>query len=197
LDERLRRQLAFITEIDKMKSIYRQTLVIDRSRHENDAEHSWHLAMAVILLQEYSEKSVDLLRVLKMTLVHDLVEIYAGDTFAYDAAGYSDKTEREKKAADSLFAMLPAQQGTELRTLWEEFEKMDTSDALYAAALDRLLPFISNAMTDGYTWVKHKITAAQIYKRMEPIKLALPRLWPYITETVQHAVSMGYVTDDA
>lgn len=184
--ERLQKQMEFLIEIDKMKTIYRQTLVIDRSREETDAEHSWHFAMAAMVLYEYAaEADIDLTRVLKMALVHDLVEIYAGDTFAYDVKGYEDKDQREKEAADKLFALLPAEQAQDFRLLWEEFDRMDTPDARYAAAIDRLQPFVNNAMTEGHTWVKHGIAPEQIYRRMEPIKAILPDLWEYVEQVVQ------------
>ncbi|MEG1651186.1 MAG: HD domain-containing protein, partial [Oscillospiraceae bacterium] len=122
-DDRFEKQLRFIVEIDKMKNIFRKTLIIDGTRRENDAEHSWHIAVMAILLSEYcKDKSVDIMRAVKMALVHDLIEIYAGDTFAYDEAGNSTKEERERDAADRLYALLPQEQGAELRALWEEFD---------------------------------------------------------------------------
>ena len=193
MNERFMRQLAFIVEIDKMKSVYRQTLLTDRARAETDAEHSWHFALAAMVLLEYAETPVDINRVIKMALVHDLVEIYAGDTFAYDEKGYSDKPERERNAADKIFGMPPDEQGAELRGFWEEFERMETPDALYANALDRLMPFIINHATDGYTWVKHGVSAARIYKRMRPVEKALPALWAYIERVVREALDKGYI----
>ncbi|MEG2234338.1 MAG: HD domain-containing protein, partial [Oscillospiraceae bacterium] len=149
-DDRFEKQLRFIVEIDKMKNIFRKTLIIDGTRRENDAEHSWHIAVMAILLSEYcKDKSVDIMRAVKMALVHDLIEIYAGDTFAYDEAGNSTKEERERDAADRLYALLPQEQGAELRALWEEFDAEITPDARYAAAMDHLQPFIHNYMTDG------------------------------------------------
>jgi putative hydrolase of HD superfamily len=197
MKDRLRKQLAFIVEIDKMKTVYRQTLVLDGSRTETDAEHSWHIALAAVLLYEYAvEDGVDLHRVLQMALVHDLVEIYAGDTFAYDITGYQSKAEREKQSADKLFALLPEDQAALFRKLWEEFDAMETPDARYAAAIDRLQPFISNANTKGYTWVNHNVNAEQIYTRMRPVETALPDVWEYVEEVIKEAREKGYVKCD-
>lgn len=146
---RLERQLRFLTEIDKAKLILRRTLLTDGSRRENDAEHSWHLAVMAAVLQEHAREPFSMERVLKMTLIHDLVEIYAGDTFAFDTAANAGKEDRETAAADRLFALLPPDQGQELRALWEEFDAMETADARYAAALDRLQPFLHNLCTQG------------------------------------------------
>ncbi|MDR1664650.1 MAG: HD domain-containing protein [Clostridiales bacterium] len=195
--ERLRRQLEFIVEIDKMKSVYRQTLVMDKSRAETDAEHSWHFAMAAMVLREYAaEDGVDLFRVLKMALVHDLVEIYAGDTFAYDTKGYTDKPQRERAAADRLFAVLPRDQAKEYRSLWEEFDAMETPDARYATAIDRLIPLISNANTDGHTWVMHDIALPQVYERMRPVEKALPELWDYVEDVMREARSKNFIKEN-
>ena len=181
MTDKLRSQINFLSEADKMKSVYRQTILTDRSREETDAEHSWHFALMAMTLFEYrGEKSVDLDRVIKMALVHDLVEIYAGDTFAYDTAGYADKDKRERAAADKLFALLPGEQARSYRALWDEFEQMKTPDAKYAGAIDRLQPFLNNHLTDGHTWVKHSVTEEQIYERMAPVREALPELWEFV-----------------
>ncbi len=148
MTEKLSKQLEFLIEADKMKTVFRQTLVMDKSRQENDAEHSWHFALMALTLYEYAGfDGVDINRVLKMALLHDLVEIYAGDTFAYDNVGSIDKQIREQKAADRLFSLLPSELATEYRQLWEEFDAMETPDSKYAAAIDRLQPFISNYKT--------------------------------------------------
>ena len=150
MNTKLEKQLQFLIEVDKMKTILRQTLLVDKTRRENDAEHSWHFALMAIILYEYADQGkVSLYRVLKMALVHDLIEIYAGDTFAYDDAGNATKEQRETEAADKLFGILPSGQGEELRALWEEFDRMETPDAMYAAALDLLQPFINNYLTEG------------------------------------------------
>ena len=151
---RLDQQLRFTAEIDKMTSILRRTMLVDGSRRENDAEHSWHIAVMALIFEEYAAEPVDISRAVKMCVVHDLIEIYAGDTFAYDATGNADKAEREAASADKLFAQLPAEQGAEIRSLWEEFDAIQTPDAKYAACMDRLQPFLHNTLTDGHTWVE-------------------------------------------
>lgn len=142
--ERLQQQIAFLMEIDKVKNIFRQTYLADGERKENDAEHSWHIALMAVLLQEHAEEEVDLLKVMTMVLIHDLVEIDAGDTYAYDSAGAATKRAREEKAADRIFGILPADQGAYFRELWEEFEAYETSDAKYAHLLDNFQPLLLN-----------------------------------------------------
>ncbi len=193
MDTRLKSQLDFIIEIDKMKNIFRQTLIMDGSRHENDAEHSWHLAMMAMTLAEYSAQKIDIDRVVKMALVHDLVEVYAGDTFAYDTESNKTKEKREKEAADRLFALLPAEQGKKFRSLWEEFDAMDTPDSRYAASIDRLQPLMCNHLTEGHTWVEHDVSVEDIYKRMAPIKTAIPELWDYVESVVAQGIERGYI----
>ena len=194
MEERFKKQLRFLIEIDKMKSVFRQTILIDRSRREDDASHSWHFAvMAMLLFEHCKDKTVDISRVIKMALVHDLIEIYAGDTFAYDAAGNADKLQREQKSADKLFALLPKDQGKEIRALWEEFDAEQTPDAKYACAIDRLQPFINNIMTEGHTWKRHGVTAAQVYQRMEPIRATMPDIWAFVTGSVEDFVKKGYL----
>ncbi|MEG1983915.1 MAG: HD domain-containing protein [Oscillospiraceae bacterium] len=193
-DDRFEKQLRFIVEIDKMKNIFRKTLIIDGTRRENDAEHSWHIAVMAILLSEYcKDKSVDVMRAVKMALVHDLIEIYAGDTFAYDEAGNSTKEERERDAADRLYALLPQEQGAELRALWEEFDAEITPDARYAAAMDHLQPFIHNYMTDGHTWREGKVTAAQVCKRMEIVRTETPELWGFVERVIEEYTKNGCI----
>ncbi|MEG2938845.1 MAG: HD domain-containing protein [Oscillospiraceae bacterium] len=193
-DDRFEKQLRFIVEIDKMKNIFRKTLIIDGTRRENDAEHSWHIAVMAILLSEYcKDKSVDVMRAVKMALVHDLIEIYAGDTFAYDEAGNSTKEDRERDAADRLYALLPQEQGAELRALWEEFDAEITPDARYAAAMDHLQPFIHNYMTDGHTWREGKVTAAQVCKRMEIVRTETPELWGFVERVIEEYTKNGCI----
>jgi putative hydrolase of HD superfamily len=157
-DDRLKKQIAFIEEIDGLKKICRKTLLMDGTRCENDAEHSWHLAVMAMLLCEYSAQHIDLLRVMKMVLIHDIVEIDAGDTYCYDCEGNVDKREREEKAAERLFSILPADQAAELRALWEEFEECKTPEARFAASLDRFQPLLHNYRTQGRSWKEHRIT---------------------------------------
>lgn len=184
--------LAFSAEIDKMKSVYRRTLVIDKSRTETDAEHSWHLAMMVLLFKDYANEDVNIDRCVTMALVHDLVEIYAGDTFAYDAEGYNDKYEREMAAAEKLFSLLPDNQGDEYRALWEEFDEEKTPDAMYTCALDRLQPLINNYKTQGHTW-KEGVTFDKVEKRMLKIKQAIPQLWPKVSAMLDDSVEKGWL----
>ena len=197
MTDKLKQQLEFLSEVDKMKSVTRQTLLSDKSREETDAEHSWHFALMAITLFEYAGfETVDINRVVRMALVHDLVEIYAGDTFAYDIQGLADKEAREKAAADKLFALLPREQAGEFRSLWEEFDRMETPDAIYASAIDRLQPFLNNYLTDGHTWVKHGVTIEQVYNRMAPVKTALPQLWEYIEYVIRDSCEKGYIHEE-
>ncbi len=192
-NNRFEQQLAFIVEIDKMKSILRRTLIIDGSRRENDAEHSWHIGVMAMLLREYAEPGVNVERVVQMCLVHDLIEIYAGDTFAYDTAANGDKAQRERASADRLYALLPPEQGAMLRDLWEEFDAEQTVDARYAAAMDHLQPFIHNALTDGHTWKEGAVTKAMVYARMNIVKEATPALWPYVEARIAEGIANGYI----
>lgn len=187
------KQLNFLVEIDKMKSVFRRTSLIDLTRRENDAEHSWHFAMCALVLSQYAAHDIDINRVIKIALVHDLVEVYAGDTFAYDETGYLDKQERELKAADKIFGMLPHEQACEFRALWDEFEEFKTKEACYANAIDRLQPFINNYKTDGLTWREGHVNKAQVYKRMDPIRLYAPELWPFIVYVVDESIEKGYI----
>ncbi|MDR0273115.1 MAG: HD domain-containing protein [Clostridiales bacterium] len=194
MTDKLTGQLNFLAEADKMKSILRQTRIADCSRQENDAEHSWHFALTALTLFEYCGiEGVDIDRVINMALVHDLVEIYAGDTFAYDEKGNENKEERENESADKLFSLLPKKQAAEFRSLWEEFDRMETPDAIYASAVDRFQSFHNIYLSGGYTWKKHKVTADKIYKRMEPAKIALPALWDFIERTVNDEIKNGTV----
>jgi len=191
--DRLASQLGFILEIDKVKQVVRRTLLADGSRRENDAEHSWHLAMMAVLLSEYACEGVDVGRVVKMVLIHDLVEIDAGDTFCYDEAGNATKAEREAEAADRIFGLLPRDQGEPLRRLWEEFEARRTADARFAAALDRLQPILHNYHTRGATWREHGITADQVLARNVVIDDGAPALWAYARRLIRSAVVKGYL----
>lgn len=175
ISEDLERRLRFLVEADKMKNVLRQTLIADGSRQETDAEHSWHFALMAMTLFDHAKNrdKIDLDRVIRMALVHDLVEVYAGDTFCYDEAANLDKAEREKAAADRLFGLLPEEQGREYRALWEEFDARATPDAAYAAAIDRLQPLINNHLTNGHTWRKGGVRAEQVRKRMEPVAEAM------------------------
>jgi putative hydrolase of HD superfamily len=189
--ERLAAQLRFVLEIDKLKTVLRRTWILDRSRRENSAEHSWHLAIMAILLAEYGPPDADLMRVVKMVLVHDLVEIDAGDTFCYDEIAALDKEERERRAADRIFSLLPPDLGAELRTLWEEFETRASPEARFAAALDRLQPVLHNITTEGGTWREHQVTRDQVVGRNSLIADGAPALWEHARALIEDAVERG------
>ncbi|WLD93925.1 HD domain-containing protein [Alkalihalobacillus sp. AL-G] len=191
---RLQQQMSFLLEIDQLKNVLRQTYVSDRSRRENDAEHSWHLAMMALTLEEYAnEKNINLLHVIKMLLIHDLVEIDAGDTFAYDNKGYEDKDEREREAADRIFNLLPENQAAHIFDLWEEFEARETPEARFAAALDRLQPMLLNSITKGASWQKHDIRKEQVLKRNAQIAEGSKDLWEYAQAVIEDSVEKGYL----
>ncbi|MBR4541965.1 MAG: HD domain-containing protein [Lachnospiraceae bacterium] len=192
--DRLDMQLKFTAEIDKMTSVLRRTVLLDKSRRENDAEHSWHIAVMALLFEEYASEPVDIGHAIKMCVVHDLIEIYAGDTFAYDVEGNKSKAEREEKAADRLFALLPEEQGTYIRALWEEFDGMETADSKYAACLDRIQPFFQNTLTEGHTWVESGTTdRAAVEKRMSIVKAFMPDVWPWVEKNIDNAIAKGWL----
>jgi len=194
--ERLQKQIEFIKEIDKLKHILRQTVLMDGSRQENDAEHTWHLAMmAMVLLEHTPEPRPNLSKVLKMLLVHDIVEIDAGDTFAYDTAGYEDKQEREMKAAERVFGLLPEDQKQELISLWLEFEERQSLEAKYAAAIDRIQPLLHNYYTGGLSWKKHGVRSSQVLDRISGVADIAPSLYELVTGLIQDAVQKGYLQE--
>lgn len=190
-DEKLQKQIKFAIVIDEMKNIFRRNLIIDGSRRENDAEHSWNLAMLAMLFEEYSTEKVDLEKVLKIALVHDLIEVYAGDTFAYDVKGNEDKLQREIESANKLFGILDPEQGAEIRALWDEFEAKETPESKYANAIDRIQPLINNYMTNGHTWKEGDVHAPQIYKRMDIIRTTTPALWPIVEGIINTSIEIG------
>lgn len=189
--EKLKKQIEFIIVIDEMKNVLRRNLLVDGSRRENDAEHSWHLAVMAMILEEYSADKVDISKVLKIALVHDLVEVYAGDTFAYDVKGNEDKLDREIIAAEKLFGMLKDGQGDEIRALWDEFEAKETPESKYANAIDRLQPLILNYLTNGHTWKLGDVHSTQIYKRMDIIRTATPELWHIVEGIISTSIESG------
>lgn len=192
-NERLLKDIEFIVELDKMKSILRQTSLIDQSKRENDAEHSWHISIMAMVFSEYANEEVDICKVIKMLLVHDLVEIYAGDTFCYDVEGNKSKKDRELKAADKIFGMLDEDKGEELRSLWEEFEEMKTKEALFAASMDRLQPFLNNYFSGGGTWKKFDVSKKEIYKRIAPLEESSDELWKFTKNMIEDAFDRGYI----
>lgn len=193
---RLEQQIAFIVEIDKVKNIFRQTYLADKNRKENDAEHSWHIALMAILLQEYAEKPVDVLRVMTMVLIHDLVEIDAGDTYAYDVEGAATKRERELRAADRIFGILPEDQGKYFRELWDEFEEYETADAKYAHLLDNFQPLLLNHASGGLSWVEHEVRKAQIYKRNDRVEETSKAIWEYMQSVVDENILKGNIREE-
>lgn len=192
---RLEEQIAFIIEIDKVKNIFRQTLLTDRNRKENDAEHSWHIALMAILLKEYVEE-VDVLKVMTMVLIHDLVEIDAGDTYAYDAVGAETKREREVKAAERIFGILPDDQGAYFRKLWDEFEEYQTAEAKYAHLLDNFQPLLLNDAAGGISWEEHGVKKTQIYKRNEKIEETSENIWNKMEEIIAKNIADGKIKDE-
>ena len=193
---KLQKDMDFIIELDKMKSIYRMTSLIGKDIREDDAQHSWHITIMAVILQEYANEEINILKVMKMLLIHDLVEIYAGDTFCYDEVGYLDKFERESKAAEKIFGILDEEKGNEFKALWLEFEEMETKDALFAASMDRIQPMLNNYYNDGGTWKKHKISKDKIYKRAEPIKESSDKIWAYTEGLIKSAIDKGYVVEE-
>jgi putative hydrolase of HD superfamily len=192
--ERLERQIRFILEVDKLKEVFRQTVCTQSRRAENDAEHSWHLCLAVIVLAEHAnEPGLDVLRVLKMLIIHDLVEIDAGDTFAYDTARRAGQHEREAVAADRIFGMLPDDQRGEFRSLWDEFEEVRTPEAKFAAAIDRFQPCLLNCSTEAAAWKRHGVTQDQVVARNSPIGDGSAALWGAMSRLISRAVEAGHL----
>lgn len=180
--ERLKKQFDFIREVDKEKFIGRQTYLSDGVRKENDAEHAWHMALMTILLSEYANEEIDVLKTVTMLLIHDLVEIDAGDTYAYDTEGNKTKEQREKKAADRIYGLLPADQKEKLRALWDEFEEWESPEARFAHAMDSIQPLMLNAATEGKSWEEHGIHLHQVLKRNGRTAEGSETLWEYARE---------------
>jgi putative hydrolases of HD superfamily len=189
IPERLRRQLEFILEIDCLKSVLRQSYLIDNDRHENSAEHSWHLAVAAMVLAEHAKERIDVSKVIRLVLVHDLVEIDAGDTFIYDDAGNVGKAGREQKAANRLFGVLPEEQGQTFMALWREFEDRQTPDAKFAFALDRLMPILHNVFTQGRSWKEHGIRQEQALAKNRPLEDGSPVLWQAVESLITQTLA--------
>ena len=191
MDERLEKQLAFSLEIDKEKNIFRQTHLSGHCRRENDAEHAWHMAIMAYLLREYANDRVDILRVMLMCLIHDIVEIDAGDTYAYDAEGLKTQKEREDKAKERIFSLLPDDQRAELTALFDEFEAYETPEARYAHALDNLQPLILNNSNDGGDWKEHGVTAETVYGRQRKTRLGSEKLFEVTDRILQSNIKKG------
>lgn len=194
--ERLEKQICFIVEVDKVKNIFRQTYLADGERKENDAEHSWHLALMAVLLQEHMEEKADLTKVMIMVLIHDLVEIDAGDTYAYDEKGAQTKREREVKAADRIFGLLPEDQEQYFRELWEEFEAYETPEAKFAHLLDNFQPLLLNDASGGRSWKEHGVHRSQPMKRNERIPDTSETVWEKMQEIFDKHVKCGNLLED-
>ena len=195
-ENRLEKQLRFILEADKSKQVFRQTYLSDGTRKENDAEHSWHLALMCALLSEYANEPIDVAKTMIMVLIHDLIEIDAGDTYAYDEAGNATKRERELKAADRIFKLLPDDQAAWLRGLWEEFEEAETPEARFALALDKVQPVLLNDATDGRAWKEHEVRVSQILNRNERTPAGSRVLWNHVEGLIEKNTVLGRIRDD-
>lgn len=188
---RLQQQMDFILEIDQSKNVFRQTYLADGRRKENDAEHSWHLAMMAFLLAEHANEKVDVLKLMKMVLIHDLVEIDAGDTYAYDSSGNESKRSRELAAADRIFNLLPKDQAVELRALWDEFETQESSEAKFANTLDKCQPLLLNDASDGRSWKEHDVHHSQVLKRNQRTPEGSEALWAYARKLIEKNMKNG------
>jgi putative hydrolase of HD superfamily len=193
--DRFKQQIEFILEVDKLKHVLRQTILMDKSRRENSAEHSWHIALTVMLLSEYArDGEIDFFRVMRILLVHDLIEIDAGDTYCYDDQGRKDQAAKERLAADRIFNILPPDQAQTFRNLWDEFEERKTPESRFANALDRVQPFLHNYFTRGQTWQENDIKSAQVKARMQPVDDGAPVLWRYVSSLIDDAVKNGFLS---
>ena len=190
---RLPQQITFILEIDKLKSVLRQSYITVDERLENSAEHSWHLATMALILNEYAEEKVDLCHVLKLLLVHDIIEIDAGDTYCYDELGIKDQSIREHQAAERIFSLLPEDQAKTMGDLWREFEARKTPEAKFAVALDCLMPLLHNLHTEGKSWQEHNITMDQVIARNRAMNDGSAQLWQFALSIIKQAVTKGFL----
>ena len=193
MDERFDKQLAFILELDKEKSVFRQTHLSDYSRRENDAEHAWHMAIMLYLLKEYANEPFDLAKAMMMALIHDVVEIDAGDTYAYDEEAKKTQAEREAKAAERIFGLLPDDQRDELRALFEEYEEQKTPEAHIVRSMDSLQPLLLNDKTEGRDWRLHGVRMAQVIKRQEPGRLGSEKIFEFSKALIERNVEEGKI----
>ncbi|MCI8817112.1 MAG: HD domain-containing protein [Angelakisella sp.] len=195
MDQRMEQQFAFALEVDKLKNIFRQTRLSGHGRRENDAEHSWHIALMAYLFREYANEEVDILRVMLMCLVHDIVEIDAGDTYAYDAQGLETQAAREAAARERLYSILPEDQGAELAALFDEFEACETPEARFARALDNIQPMMLNHSNGGGDWREHGIAAEQVYRRQSRTRLGSEKLFAVADEVIRENIRKGNLTE--
>lgn len=193
MNARLAQQIAFLIEADKLKSVVRRTPLVDTSRLENSAEHSWHLVLVVMVLREYGPAGIDWMRVMEMAVVHDLVEIDAGDVSAYDVEALETKADREQAAAERIFGLLPVDQRHRFRELWDEFERRGTPEARFANAVDRLQPLLQNEHSGGGSWCSQRLADTQILHRMAPIESAMPDVWPHVLEVIESFCQAGII----
>jgi len=191
--DNLLKQIAFIKEIDKLKYIQRKTKLFNSNRHENDAEHSWHLAMMTLVLAEHSDKTIDVLKVLKMVLIHDIAEIDAGDIFLYDSTKNHTNSEEELIAAKRIFGLLPECQAEEFIAIWEEFEKGDTDEAKFAKSIDRFEPLLQNISNNGGTWVEFDVPYQKVYNQKKVIKNGSEEIWSYAENLINESVEQGFL----
>ena len=196
MDERLQKQLDFVLEIDKEKNIFRQTHLSGHGRRENDAEHAWHMAVMAYLLREYANEPVDIGRVMLMCLIHDIVEIEAGDTYAYDAESLKTQKAREDAAKEKIYSILPEDQKQELIALFDEFEDNETPEARYAHAMDNLQPLLLNHSNDGGDWIGHQVTAEQVYGRQRKTRLGSETLFQVSYAIIRENMKKGYIRED-
>lgn len=193
MDNRIKKQLEFSLEIDKVKNIFRQTHLTGNGRSENDAEHSWHMAIMAYLFREYSNEEIDIAKVIMMCLIHDIVEIDAGDTYAYDEFGLESQKEREDAAKERIFSLLPEEQKQDLIALFEEFEAFETAESKFAHAMDNLQPLILNDSNNGGDWREHKVTSQQVYKRHGQTKLGSEKLYEVSDKILQKNIDAGNI----
>ena len=194
--ERFEKQLKFILEIDKEKNVYRQSHLTGYIRHENDAEHAWHMAIMIYLLKEYANEEFDVSKAMMMALIHDIVEIDAGDTYAYDTKGLSTQKERETKAADRIFGLLPKDQTEQLRALFEEFELGESPEAKFARVMDNFQPILLNDYNEGKDWIKHGINKSQVINRQKSSQLGSEKIWSYTQELIERNVKKGNIKEE-
>ena len=192
LTKRLLKQIEFIIEIDKVKGIIRKSRIFHEKRYENDAEHAWHICMMALVLAEYANERIDISKVIKMALLHDLVEIDAGDTFLY-AANRKDATLKERECAKRIFGILPEDQCNEFITLWEEFEAKETPEAKFAGVMDRLEPLLQNYYDNGHTWKKHKINSEKVFQLNKQMKKGSNTIWDYAKSIIEKSIQKGYL----
>ena len=195
MDERLKRQMDFALEIDKEKNIFRQTHISGHGRNENDAEHAWHMAIMAYLLQEYSNEKIDVAKVMLMCLIHDIVEIEAGDTYAYDEVNLQTQKAREDAAKEKIYSMLPEDQKQELIALFDEFEAYETAESKFAHAMDNLQPLLLNNSNGGEDWREHGVTAAQVHGRQDKTKLGSEKLFEVVDKIIQENVEKGNIKE--